>query len=105
MENNWVVYKRCPLILEHEYFICSSYHFNICLVYPIDGIKREVIKKNLTEKEAYNFVTQLMTRGINLKNIFFNDFNCCPQPVVYVKGRPYKRFSKFDLYNCIRLLK
>ena len=57
------------------------------------------------EKEAYNFVTQLMTRGINLKNIFFNDFNCCPQPVVYVKGRPYKRFSKFDLYNCIRLLK
>jgi len=57
------------------------------------------------EKEAYNFVNQLVVNGIRLKFIFFNDFNCCPQPVVYVKNRSYKRFSKFDINNCLRLLK
>ena len=64
------------------------------------------------ERKAVSFVKSLVKAGIQLKHLYFNDFNCCPQPkvvLIFYFGSPlnkeYKRFSGFDIRNFVNYFK
>ena len=53
MENHWVVYSRIPpMYNDQKYYTCREEYFNN---YNNIIAEREIIKKNLTKKEAYSF--------------------------------------------------
>ena len=61
------------------------------------------------EVKAVEFVTALVESGANLGGIYFNDFENCPAPKVYIHKnfskdgtRTYKRFSSHDYQSALK---